>query len=178
MNPTEQKDIPLEKKSLDPKVATDFPKYIATSITDQIKQADTKAFGTIGIIGIATSALLARLSVLKGAKGIINPVWIVLFAVSAFLILIAIKTAISVVYPRLSKPKKEDMTYFGDIASLTREEFVQWGKDLTLEGVIFETYKNAYSIAKIAEKKYHALRKAMIFTAIALIWAIAVIMFS
>ncbi|MEN9649741.1 MAG: hypothetical protein RL094_708 [Candidatus Parcubacteria bacterium] len=177
MNP-EITSSPIEKKTLDPKVATDFPKYIATSITDQIKQADTKAFGTIGIIGIATSALLARLSVIKAAKGIIDPVWIALFGISALLILIAIKFSITVVYPRLTKPKKEDMTYFADIAALSKQEFIEWGSKLTTEGVINETYKNAYNIALIAKKKYAALQKAMFFTAVAIAWAILVIIFS
>ncbi len=168
----------IEIKPLDPKVATDFPKYIATSITDQIKQADTKAFGTIGIIGISTSALLTRLSAIKAAHGIISDTWIILFGISAILILIALKAAVAVVYPRLSKPTGKDMTYFGDIVGLDREEFLEWGKKLTLDGVVHETYKNAYSIAQIASKKYKALHNAMVFTLIALVWTIGVILFS
>jgi hypothetical protein len=175
MNPETKPEV---KPIIDPRVATDFPKYIATSITDQIKQADTKAFGTIGIIGISTSALLARLASIRSAKGLISHTWLVLFGISAILILIALKAAISVVYPRLSKPTGKDMTYFGDIVGLNREQFIAWGSNLTTEAVIHETYKNAYSIAKIASKKYNALRKAMLFTLVALIWTIGVILFS
>lgn len=170
-------EIKPEQK-LDPKVATDFPKFIATSIADQIKQADTKAFGTISIIGITTAALLSRLAGLKATLDVISPVWLLLFVISIGFIFFALKAAVLVVYPRLTTSKKEDMTYFLDISSMTKEEFLSLGKSLTTEGVIEATYKNAYNLSHVAAKKYKALRKAMIFTLIALVWAIGVILFS
>jgi len=165
-------------KLVDPKIIVDFPKYIATSISDQIKQADTKALGTIGIISIITGALLSRLSVIKSNTGEINNIWLVLFVVSVVLILLALKAAVVVVYPRLTKPKKEDLTYFGDIANLTKDEFVTWGKGLGTNEIVHETYKNAYNLAQIADKKYAALRRAMFFTVFAIMWTVSVILYS
>jgi hypothetical protein len=167
-----------EIKSIDPKVATDFPKFISTSITDQIKQADTKAFGTLGIIGIIISALLSRLSALKAAEGVISPLWLILFGISAVLILIALKASLKVVYPRLSKPTKKDMTYFGDISGLSKEEYVEWGRNANLNTIIYESYNNVHNISLVASKKYAALQKAMISTGIALIWTVFIILFS
>jgi len=163
---------------VDPRLAADFPKYLCTSIADQIKQADVKAFGTLSIIGITTAGIFSRLSALKSAAGGVNEKWLVFFAVSAFLVVLALKASITVVYPRLTKSNKQDKTYFMDIAHHTKEEFLMWGKNITTENVIEESYKNAYNLAQIAKKKYLALRKSMLFTLIALIWALAVLLFS
>lgn len=168
------------KPVVDPRVATDFPKYLSTSIADQIKQADTKAFGTLGIIGITTGAVLSRLSAIKSTMGGVDEKWLVLFTVSAILIILALKASVSVVYPRLSKSNKsqKDKTYFMDIAEYTKDEFVAWGKSVVVEDVIEESYKNAYNLAQIAKKKFVALKKAMGLTLVALVWALAVLLFS
>jgi hypothetical protein len=163
---------------LDQKVATDFPKFIAVSIADQIKQADTKAFGTISIIGIVTAALLSRLNSLKASVGVLNDTWLILFGISAILILVALKAAVTVVYPRLSKPGKESFTYFGDISSITKDQFIEWGKGLTFDQVRDQTYINAYSLSKIADKKYKSLRRAMLATVLAIVWTLGVLLFS
>ncbi len=171
----------VTRPAIDQKVATDFPKYICTSIADQIRQADTKAFGTLGIVGITTGAVLSRLSALKTSLGGINETWLILFAVSAILIIIALKKSVAVVYPRLSRPKpaeQRDKTYFLDIAEYSKEDFVSWGKNVVAEDVVEESYKNAYNLAQIAKKKYAALRHAMFATVTALVWALGILLFS
>lgn len=178
---TSKNEIKDVKQTIDPKVATDFPKYICTSIADQIRQADTKAFGTLGIVGITTGAVLSRLSSLKSSAGGIDDKWLILFSISAILIIFALKKSVSVVYPRLSKSNKEgarDKTYFMDIAEYSKEDFVAWGKQVTTQNVIEESYKNAYNLSKIAKKKYAALRHAMFATLVALVWALGVLLFS
>ncbi|GEM_PF-5321971 len=61
--------------SEDRKILGDFPKFIASAIADQIKQADTKAVGVLGILGIVTGALLSRLNSLKAVVGVSHPSW-------------------------------------------------------------------------------------------------------
>jgi hypothetical protein len=115
---------------------------------------------------------------LKGATGGLNTTWLILFAISAILIFISLKTAVTVVYPRLSKRTGKSFTYFGDISSLTKEEFLKWGDDLTFEKILEQSYMNAYSLSLIAQKKYKSLQRAMLFTVLAIVWTLGVLLFS
>lgn len=160
------------------KVATDFPKFIATSMADQIKQADTKAFGTLSIIGIMTAALLSRLSVIKSAQVALSESWILLFGASAVLIIVALKFALAVVYPRLGKAEGKSLIYFKDIVLLKEEEFLRRGQDIDAGEIIRQTYLNAYNLARVAEKKYSELRKAISFTLLALVWTLVILLLS
>jgi hypothetical protein len=164
-------------RQLDQKVASEFPRYIAEGIANHIRQADTKAIGTLGIIGITTGALLSRLASLKLSGGVGN-LWLFLFTVSAVLILLALKVTVSVVRPRLSVNTGKDMMFFMDIVRTTKEEYVAWGKGLSLEDIISQTYETAYNLARVADNKYKALHRATFFTTLALMWTVGVLLFS
>ncbi len=160
------------------KVATDFPKFIATSMADQIKQADTKAFGTLSIIGIMTAALLTRLSVIKSAHAVLSDFWIILFGISAVLIITALKSALAVVYPRMGKAEGKSLLYFKDISSFKEEEFLNWGQQVDVREIVRQTYLNAYNLARVADKKYAELQRAILFTLLALVWTLVILLLS
>ncbi len=167
-----------EPKKEDIKTIADFPKFISTSIADQIKQADTKAVGVLGILGIVTGGLLSRLNSIKNVSGIEDPKWIFILGFSVVMILLCMKAIVLVVYPRLSKKGSENMTYFQDIAGFSQEEYVNRGKALTTDEIITNTYITAHNLANIATKKYKALREAMILTIVTIIWTIGVLLLS
>lgn len=162
----------------DIKTLADFPKFVSTAIADQIKQADTKAVGVLGILGIVTGALLSRLNVIKSVTGVAHPLWIFIFGFSVIMILFCMKAIIRVVYPRLSKKGSDSLTYFQDISSVSRGDFVARARSLNTDQVVEQTYSNAYSLATIATKKYRALRHAMLLTGITIVWTIGVLLFS
>jgi p-aminobenzoyl-glutamate transporter AbgT len=169
---------PQQDSKPDPRITTDFPKFIFTSLADQIKQADTKAFGLLTIIGIVTAALVTRLNALKTSLGITHPLWIFIFSFSFVMILVSIKCVVRVVYPRAGKNTSKSMTYFRDIAAISREEYVRKGESLDAASIVRETYDNTYTLAQISNTKYKALREAIIVTVVTIAWTVCVLLFS
>lgn len=153
---------------------SDFPKFSATQIADLIKQADTKATSTLYVLGISTAALMARLTSLK-SSGAITPMRGMLFALAGFLIVVAFKTIMSVIYPRLGKPKKGDALYFESIALETQANHTKRGMALSEEDELRALHANAWNLARVAHKKYHALRLALALTALSVVTTIAIL---
>ena len=160
----------------DYKVLTAFPQYIATAITDQIKQADTKALGMLGVLGVLISALLAKLNTLKSALTTSNPLWLFIFGFSAIMVLLSLKFILAVVYPRSSKTKSASLIYFKDIASANRTAYLERGESLSEAEIVRENYANAHALAGVANRKYQALKRAMICTIITLVWVVGLLL--
>ena len=169
---------PQPASDRDPRLSSDFPKFVCTLISDQIKQADAKAIGVLSILGIVTAALLSRLGSLKGISGLMDPKWVFIFSFSVVMIVITMKFIVRVVYPRASKGGNGNMLYFKDIATQSKEDYLTRGLELNNADIIRETYADAYNLAKVADKKYAALRRAMIATTVTIIWTIAVLLLS
>ncbi|NQV88040.1 MAG: hypothetical protein HQ402_00600 [Parcubacteria group bacterium] len=164
-----------EKDIKDMRTLFDFAKFISTNIADQIKQADTKAVGVLGVLGIVTGALLSRLNTLKSTIGVGHSLWVFLFAFSLIMIVITLKFIIRVVYPRTSLSKKKNLLFFKDIATFSHEEYVEQASELSPQEFIRETHGNSHNLACVADAKYKALRHAMIFTVITIIWTVAMV---
>lgn len=154
---------------------TDFPKFIATQLADLIKQADTKATATFYVLGITAAALLARLTATK-LNNAGNVVWMGLFVIAAILILVALKTIITVIYPRLGKGSKKGFIYFKDITSQSLAEYVERGRRVSEEETVTLLYEHAHNLARISEAKFRALRYALILTGVAIVWAMFVLL--
>jgi hypothetical protein len=167
----------MEKE--DAKIKHDYARFTFSTLTDQIKQADTKAFGILGILGVLTAGLLSRLNTLKSAVGI-NPTWIVLFIISAILIIVALKAVIRVVFPRLSTNQlsERSILYFKDIVAQPKQQYVHRATTYTTEKLLEELYKDIYNISNIVDAKFASLRKALILTIITFAWTIAIILLS
>lgn len=158
----------------DIKVRADFSRFVFTSIVDQIRQTDTKAYGVLGILGILTSLLFNRLGAMRSSIGT-NLTWWIIVVISALLFILVLGSVIGIVYPRLSKKNKESILYFGDISKHSKEEYLNKAMDYSAEDVIEEAYKQSYSIAVIANKKFTALRIAMINLVITFIWTFIIL---
>ncbi len=152
----------------------DFAKFSASQIADLIKQADAKAVSTLYVLGISTAALLTRINTIKASGGA-TPMWGAVFAVAVLLILVALKSVITVIYPRGGKPEKGDMTYFESIAANKKETYIKTGMALTDEAALKALYQNAYNLAKVAHNKYHALRVALTLTATSIVTTILIL---
>ncbi len=166
--------IHREKERDDQKVRGDFSRFVFSSITDQIRQTDTKAYGILGILGILTSLLFNRVGAMKSSIGS-SLTWWIIVAISALLFIFVLSSVIGVVYPRLSKKNKDSILYFGNISEHTKNEYLQKTMRYSAEEVIEEAYKQSYSIAIIANKKYIALRLAMINLLITFIWTFIIL---
>ncbi len=153
---------------------TDFAEFASEQIADLIKQADAKAVSTLYVLGISTAALLARINMIKASGGA-TPMWGAVFAVAVFLVLMALKSIITVIYPRGGKPEKGDMAYFESIAAYKKETYVKNGMALTDEAVAKALYGNAYNLARVAQSKYHALRVALALTGTSIVTTILIL---
>ena len=153
---------------------TDFPKFSAGQIANLIKQADAKAVSTLYVLGISTAALLARINAIKGGGGA-SPMWGAVFAVAVLLILVALKSIITVIYPRGGTPEKGDMTYFESIATNKKETYIKTGMALTDDAIAKALYNNTYNLAKVAHRKYHALRIALTLTGTSIVTTILIL---
>lgn len=154
---------------------TDFPKTVVSSLSDQIRQADTKAAGTITFLGIIGGILIREIDLLKNSLGDRSYIWFVVVIVSAVMLMLAFKAVIRVLYPRISKGSKEGMYYFKDILQNSKEEYTKKGVYMTNEGIARQLYSTSYALSKVLEAKFKALKLAMILTLIVLVWTIVVI---
>ncbi|MDO8564185.1 MAG: DUF5706 domain-containing protein [Nanoarchaeota archaeon] len=168
----------MEEKE-DQKIKHDFARFTFSTINDQIKQADTKAFGILGTLGILTVALLTRLANIKSATGI-TPTWIILFIISALLIILALKSVIIVVFPRLNKNdiNERSILYFQDIAAEKKINYVQKASNYKNDQILSSIYRDIHNISNIANLKFTALRKSLIISIITFIWTIVIILLS
>jgi len=153
---------------------TDFPKFSASQIADLIKQADAKAVSTLYVLGISTAALLTRINTIKASGGT-SPMWGAVFAIAVLLILVALKSIITVIYPRGSKSEKGDMTYFESIAANKKETYIKTGMAMTDDDIAKALYGNAYNLAKVTHNKYHALRIALALTGTSIVTTIVIL---
>ncbi len=154
---------------------TDFPKFVAGQTADLIKQADAKATSTLYVLGISTAALMARLTAVK-ASGMMTPRWTVFFAIAIFMIILAFKSIIAVIYPRLGKPAKNDLTYFESVAAMTKEAHAKEGTGMDDHDVARALHGNAWSLAQVAHRKYHALRVALAMTGVSIASTILILL--
>jgi hypothetical protein len=168
----------MEEKE-DQKIKHDFARFVFSTISDQIKQADTKAFGILGTLGILTAALLTRLASIKSATGL-NTTWVILFIVSSLLIILALKSVILVVFPRLNKndTNERSILYFQDIIAEKKISYVQKASNYKNNKILDFIYSDIHNLSNIANLKFIALRKALIISIIAFIWTIIIILFS
>ncbi len=167
----------MEKE--DSKIKHDFARFVFSTISDQIKQADTKAFGVLGILGVLTAALLSRLASIKSATGI-TTTWIVLFIISALLIVFALKLVVRVVFPRLAtnKSNEKSILYFRDIINQPKAHYVQIAQSYSHEGLLTSLYQDTHNLAGIADAKFSTLRNALIMAVITFAWTITIILLS
>ena len=154
---------------------TDFPEFLAGQTADLIKQADAKATSTLYVLGISTAALMARLTAVK-SSGAMTPQWTMFFAIAIVMIILAFKSIIAVIYPRLGKPAKNDLTYFESVASMTKESHAEQGIAMTDAEISRALHGNAWSLAQVAHRKYHALRIALAMTGISIASTILILL--
>lgn len=160
----------FEEKDLKDKI--DLAKYIASASSDLIKTADTKATWAFSAIGILTGALLTKIakidwSVQQSSTTLLLIVSSLLFIVFAF------NYTMLVIFPRLSKPNKEGIIYFGDIASQSFDEYRLKYNSLNQKEIAEKYYFQAYNLSVVAQKKFKALKIGMIHMMITILILIA-----
>src|SRR3989344_2675440 len=142
---------------MDAKVRTEFPRYINTTIENQIKLADTKAVWIFSVLSVGTGALVSKTSHISWES--VNQIRaMTMIALSLILIILSFKHIIRVIYPRISKGKSTGIIYFGDILSQSKESYVKKGLSIKEEEIIKQLYEQAHTLSGIINKKFRSLK--------------------
>lgn len=152
----------------------DFLKSVNSYLLEQIKLADTKAAWTFSVLGIATAAIISKLTKIEW-ESLFNTK-MGLFFIATILIVVSVKKIVYVIYPRVADGSKSGIFYFRDIQAHKKEEYLQKIMNLNEEKVIESFGNQVYALSQIADKKFKALRFAMISTVITLIWVIFILL--
>lgn len=144
-----------EDKDLKDKI--DLAKYTASTSSDLIKTADTKATWAFSAIGILTGALLTKIAKIDWSVKQ-DMFTIGLISISLLFIILAFTYTLFVIYPRLSKGNKSGIVYFEDIATQSYEEFSSKYVTISQKEISEKYYAQAYNLSVVASKKFKALR--------------------
>jgi hypothetical protein len=163
-----------KKVVIDPRVRFEFSKTINAGLQEQIKLADTKAAWTFSVLGLFAAVLTNILSKFTWQE--LAQTKVLFFLIIAVITLVlAFKSIVLVMYPRTGPGMKGGLTYFRDIIQGSKEEYLNIGREADEEKIIDAMYSQSYELAAIAEKKFSVLRRAIIFTMIALGWIVVTV---
>jgi pycsar effector protein len=150
-----------------------------TPLQEHPPAADTKAAGILTASGMMFT-LLARysthLSQMLGSGGVQK--WAAFALLSAFVVLTmgAVIQAFRTISPRFP-PAQSSLAFFGDIASLTREEYVARVEALSQEQAIEEMLSYNHTLSLICVEKFRQLRRGVqLFEGAFLSWLVLMLL--
>lgn len=155
----------------------DFARFICQNLSDQIRQADTKAAAVFSVLGIMTAGLLSRITNIKVRLTDWPIESLVIYGIAGLLLIISLKSAIAIIFPRLSKGKKESLIFFGDIVNFKKKDYEERVLKIDDEKIVLQYSNQAAALSAIALKKFTHLRQAFILTAVTLAWVIFILIF-
>ncbi|MST04413.1 MAG: hypothetical protein EXS49_02515 [Candidatus Pacebacteria bacterium] len=153
----------------------DLLKFISSQVSDQLRQADTKAVSIFGVLGILTGLLVNKINSLKFSEWFERPISMILIFISLFLVILSFKFALRVLYPRKSVSDKKSLSFFGDISSLKKEEYISLVSEVEEGESINILSLNVWNLSSVASKKYNALKTAFMLGIFSLIFTIIVL---
>ncbi len=152
-------DHPPTVRHLDPASALAF----RTPLQEHAPAADTKAGAILSALGLMF-ALLARygekLSETLASDNYER--WLITFLLSAFsgLAVAAIVQSFRTISPRFPKAPPS-LAFFGDIARLSREEYIQRVERMSHEEALEQILRYNHTLSTICVAKFAVLRKAI-----------------
>jgi hypothetical protein len=157
-------------RHLDPAAALAF----RTPLHEHVLSADGKAAGIITLLGMMFTVLARfgpQVAAIVQAPGPLRYVAAVLVAGFALLSLSAVVQAFRTISPRFP-PAPPSLAFFGDIARLTREQYVQRVESLTAPQALEQMLSYNHTGSLICVEKQRQLRRGLrCFEAAAACWA-------
>jgi hypothetical protein len=142
-------------------------------IEGQIKSADSKAWLTVSANGLLINFFF---NLIKDNEEFLRlgtsftSVLSFLFFASSFL---SVFFALAVVKPSLKRPKTSNLFYFGDIADIPQESFIQEFRDQSLDKISYSLLRQVHIKSQIVNRKFATLNKSLFLFFIALILGVA-----
>jgi len=139
-----------------------FAEFHEGYVRAYIALADTKAAWTFAV----SSGVLAYLLGSDNSRALLlNPSWTPQFVIGATAVLFLSLSSVCsflVIAPRLSVPSGDGVVFFGHVAARpTAAKFVSDIAKLKFGDIIEARLRHAYDVAKICDRKYGLLRKAI-----------------
>lgn len=170
-----EKNAKKTEYCMDIKARMDFAKYVSTHLQGQVDFADRKAAWTFSVLAVGTGALINKLLKIDWAATDSLKV-MPLFMIAFLFIVLAFIQLAKVVYPRIGRGRKGEYAYFEDIIQENKKEYVEEGTKLSDERMLKILYEEAYDLASIASRKFKEVYKGIVFSTIALIITIIVLL--
>lgn len=162
-------------KKINPEVKYYYSQFVNSNLYEQIKFADTKAALIFSVLGIATAAIVSRGIKIDWVQVNVSFI-VILLGIAVILIIISLKSVFAVLYPRYNKSKRKGTFYFEDILNYNKNEYVNKGVSLSDNETAKELFEQSYVLADIVNRKFRAIRHAMITTAITLAYTVMILM--
>jgi hypothetical protein len=151
---------------------TDHLWKIYESTSELIRFSDTKATALLAINGIIAGLYFSNVTVLREALSH-RLISIVPLTSAIILILVSLYFSAWCIFPRLNRNAGCDLVFFGDIvtAHKTANEYEVALREAfkNNEGLFTQLSHEIYEISGIAEKKYKAVKRAILFLVLALL---------
>lgn len=160
-----------EKGGVDEKIRFEFLKIVNSTISEQIRLADTKAAWTFSVLGLLT-AVLTNILTKYSLKELLVPRVMVFGIIAIGSLILAFKHIVLVMYPRISKGTKGGVIYFRDVTQSTKEEYIELLESFNEERMAIALNSQTWELSRIAEKKFASLRTAIISCMFALGWIV------
>ena len=168
-------DQPPLSGALDPPAALAF----RTPLQEHAPAADTKAGAILTLLGLMFT-LLARFGE-KLSEILVDPNeerWLLIGLLAVFSVLALSSTveAFRTITPRFP-PSVPSLAFFGDIARLSREEYIARVEGLSNAGAVEEILNYNYTLASICVVKFAVLRSAIrLFKWSVLCWIVLMVL--
>ena len=159
---------------LDPAAALAF----RTPLHEHVLSADGKAAGVITLLGLMFTVVAkfgSQLADLVQGPGVMRYVGSALVLGFAALSLCAVVQSFRTISPRFPKAPPS-LAFFGDIARLSREEYLQRVEALTPDEALEQMLSYNHTASQICTEKLRQLRRGMrCFEIAAACWAVLVV---
>jgi Pycsar effector protein len=165
--------------SIDNDHVTELAKLLYEHIEGQIARVDTKAqlvlaADTILVVILTSIDKSIVTGILNNTAPLINKLTSILIISMFIALIISIYYTLLVIKPEFrSRQKRPSRLYFGSIAQLGEEEFVEKFLNQSSHDVVTSVLGQVYAKSQVAERKFIVIRNSLNFLFVALIlWAV------
>jgi len=168
--------LPMPRQ-LDPASALAY----RTPLMEHFLSVDGKAAGLLTLLGVMCTVLArfgGAISAILGARGPLKIALIALLIAFAILSLLTLLQVFRTIAPRFPKAPPS-LAFFGDIARMSREEYVQAVRQLDAKAAIEHILNYNHTTATICTEKFRQFRPALrLFPWVGAIWLALTVLLS
>ncbi|MEH6934262.1 Pycsar system effector family protein [Bacillus sp. JJ783] len=168
----EEKELKIQQEQLKVEVhqtkrssKTNFSYQMHTYLNNSIRFSDVKAAGISGV-NVTIFRLFFDPSTIQMSWGFLT------LGASLIGLLVGIVFAILSIMPRFMEKKENGLIYWGSVADMTREDYIEAIKGAEGDHLLEELLSQNYTLSLIAKKKFAMTKYAFLFSLVGYIFLI------